>query len=185
MRIMTQAEQEAERVALAAILPNAFEVRRCEHGTVTASSLWIEYQGKQCGAVTREEESGLRAWRASTLSHGIATGEKCFETLAECAAFIERASGYQRPIVMARLGQVVGPRDIIERLPRGAGAVRSWQNDVAPKTQEATRSAISKLGAFFESSPSHKLDSKGRRIYRLFVYRTREERVACFNHPAE
>jgi hypothetical protein len=185
MRIMAQAEQEAERVALAAILPNVFEVRRCEHETVTASALLIFYQGKQCGSAERVDESGSRAWRASTLSRGVAIGQKHFETLAECAAFLERASGYQRPFVIAQLGRVVGPRDIIERLPRGASAVRSWQNDVAPKTQDATRAAISKLGAFWESSPSHKLDSKGRRIYRLFIYRTREERVACFNHPSE
>lgn len=73
-------------------------------------------------------------------------------------------------------GLIVGPSDILATLPANAFKVTSWQNDRSPKTQDATYAILRAANVRGES----KFDAAHGRRYMLFVYRTADERRACW-----
>jgi hypothetical protein len=74
-------------------------------------------------------------------------------------------------------GLITGPADLIEKLPAAAFRVKSWDNTHSPKTQaEAYRA----LGGDVRAESI--FDARHGRRYMLFVYRTHEERKACWDH---
>lgn len=86
-------------------------------------------------------------------------------------------------MTMQAIGLVIGPADILTRLPqRDLRAVKSWVDAGQPATKQRVRAALSKVEppCQWESVPDTIGTFNGNRVYLLFVYRSLEERRACF-----
>jgi hypothetical protein len=75
-------------------------------------------------------------------------------------------------------GIITAPQAAFAILPPSAARVRSWDNDTAPKAQAECRAALKAAGFYCESVYRGKDGAKNQ--YGLYVYRTREDRAACF-----
>lgn len=76
-----------------------------------------------------------------------------------------------------RVGQYIGPADALDWLGRDKlRKVQSVDNSTAPNTQDAIRSAARGASLVIESV----FDAAHGRRYLGFVYRTGEERAACW-----
>jgi hypothetical protein len=73
-------------------------------------------------------------------------------------------------------GLVTGPKEVLDKLPKRAFKIASWDDTRAPATQDATRDAVRALGGFIHSL----FDAAHGRRYRIFVYRTLDENKACW-----
>ena len=79
--------------------------------------------------------------------------------------------------IIVKAGLVVGPLDIVGALPIAVRRVNSWDSYTAPKSQKAVLDFLNTKNAMWESI----FDASHGRRYMLFVYRSREERRACFD----
>lgn len=75
-------------------------------------------------------------------------------------------------------GLITGPIDLLDKLPKAAFKVASWQNGVAVKSRDATYTAIDQCKAYGESV----FDAAHGRRYMLFVYADKSQRKACWDH---
>lgn len=76
---------------------------------------------------------------------------------------------------IAEKGLVTGPKDLLDKMPAASFRVKSWDNTHSPKTQKA---AFEALGGDVRAESI--FDARHGRRYMLFVYRSREERQACW-----
>lgn len=74
-------------------------------------------------------------------------------------------------------GLVTGPQDLLDKMPAASFRIASWDNHHSPKTQKLAYAA---LGGDVRAESI--FDARHGRRYMLFVYRTREERKACWDH---
>jgi hypothetical protein len=78
-------------------------------------------------------------------------------------------------------GLVTGPKEVLDKLPKRAFRVASWDDRRAPATQEATTKAVRAIEAFAASV----FDASHGKRYMLFVYRTIDEHRACWRAITE
>lgn len=79
----------------------------------------------------------------------------------------------RKALGVERRGNVIGPRNALDKLPKRAFDVRDWQQYRSPRTQEATFGAIAREGLRYEMQ----FDAAHGRRYRLMVF-AQEDRAA-------
>ena len=79
--------------------------------------------------------------------------------------------------MIIRRGLITGPAALLDILPVAAFKVTSWDNSHSPKTQQRVWDRCHAVGARAESI----FDAAHGHRYMLFVYRSREERKACWD----
>ena len=89
------------------------------------------------------------------------------------------------PAPVEKRGTVTGPKEALDALPPATLKIASWADRTAPKRQDEARRILKNAGFLAETVPAPK-DRLGPIPYELYVYRTQEERRACFevNRPA-
>lgn len=74
-------------------------------------------------------------------------------------------------------GLITGPSELLDVLPVTAFKVTSWDNSHSLKTQMRVWELLHAVGA----QPESIFDAAHGHRYMLFVYRSREERKACWD----
>jgi hypothetical protein len=81
-------------------------------------------------------------------------------------------------------GGVTGPKEALDALPPAAFRIASWADNASRKRQDEARRLLKAAGWSVETVPAPK-DRLGPIPHEIYVYRTRDERRACFeaNRP--
>ena|GEM_PF-4095623 len=87
---MTVTEMDADLEDARSFLSvTRFEVRRCEHETVTSTALWVFDDGRQIACIVRNEGSLSKyRWRANKMRNSQPITEMPFQTLAGACAYV-------------------------------------------------------------------------------------------------
>lgn len=83
-------------------------------------------------------------------------------------------------IEIEKHGTITGPKDAFGLLPPAAFRLKSWADAASPRLQDEPRRLLRAAGFNYETVPAHKTPDGKKWIHELYVYRTREEREACF-----